>query len=64
MVTPNDTHYDYMTTLPHDDDTTWDTDREEEQAQLPYLVFPPQDVTKYNGSYKIGIKLIGMFGFF
>ena len=28
-------------------------------AQLAYLVFPPPDVSKYNGSYRIGIQLIG-----
>ena len=47
-----------MTEMPYED-STWDTDREEEMAQLPYLVFPPLDVSKYNGSYRIGIQLIG-----
>ena len=55
---PNNTHYDYMTEMPYEVQT-WDTDREEEMAQLPYLVFPPPDVSKYNGSYRIGIQLIG-----
>ena len=48
-----------MTEMPYED-TTWDTDREEEMAQLAYLVFPPPDVSKYNGSYRIGIQLIGI----
>ena len=56
---PNNTHYDYMTEMPYED-STWDTDREEEMAQLPYLVFPPPDVSRYNGSYRIGIQLIGI----
>ncbi len=57
---PNDTHYDTIGNIPNGN-TMFETDRDEELDQLKYTFFPDPELTKLNGSYRIGVKLVRKF---
>jgi len=60
MDFPNETYYDHVSTLPRHsslDDEVY-TGVFEEDEMLPYIYFPPMNVTRLNGTYRIGVRLI------
>ena len=57
---PNDTHHDAIGEIPNEN-TMFETDIDEELDQLKYTFFPDPELTKLNGSYRIGVKLVRKF---
>ena len=57
---PNDTHHDAIGEIPNEN-TMFETDIDEELDQLKYTFFPDPELTKLNGSYRIGVKLVREF---
>jgi hypothetical protein len=59
---PNATYYDHSVILPHDKDSFKQIDERlypEKRRYLQHTYFPPQNLTRFNGTYRIAIKLHG-----
>ena len=54
---PNETWYDHKGIVPNDEAPT--SDDPIINDLLRYTYFPPPEVTKLNGTYRIGIRLFG-----
>ncbi|XP_063443914.1 polycystin-1-like protein 2 [Mytilus trossulus] len=57
---PNATFYDHTTIIPHDKDAFQHIDPDkypEKRRYLQHTYFPPQHLTKLNGTYRVAIKL-------
>lgn len=59
MGFPNETWYDHKGVIPNDHSVA--TGDPQMDDILRYTYFPPQEVTKLNGTYRIGIRLLGLY---
>lgn len=60
---PNATHYDYKTVMPHDptDFPGYQNKDPEVLNQLLHTFYPPQNMTKLNGTYWVSIGIASKF---
>lgn len=54
---PNATYYDYKTTVPKDKSEFPGVEDGEKLEYMRHTFFPPPEHTKYNGTYKMAIKV-------